>query len=118
MKPELDWIAKNWNFLKVRNVRTFNQTRLLNMLRIGDVPTTGKFYGRMEFLQNYSSYTSTGFNGSKKLLLRPFIDAPMPEPDIWAVYIDPKKYVFSEDGKITGLASCYESPVVVFKIDI
>ena len=108
-----DWVVKNWSFLNARKVIRLPMSRARNILRQEQALTTGKFYGRQEFIDELEQYSAVRYNGSRTLFLRPFISAPMPE-NVLAVYVDPKRYKFNEQNEITGLASTYEFPVYVF----
>lgn len=111
----LDWICKNWSFINARWVKRIPYNRLRRLLRDGTAPTSGKFYGTPEFFtSNAEEYGSTTCSGSTRLCLRPYVVAPMPEESVMAVFIDPKRYEFDEDGNITSLKSLYEVPVYVF----
>lgn len=109
-----DWIVRNWDFLKARKVVSIPMSRARNILREGQVLTTGKFYGNQEFIDQMDSYSAIRYNGTRTLFLRPFISAPMPE-GVLAVYVDPKRYNFDDNGIVTGLSSTYEFPIYVFK---
>lgn len=109
-----DWVVRNWDFLSARKIISIPMSRARNILRQDQVLTTGKFYGTEEFINQLDSYCSIRYNGTKTLFLRPYISAPMPK-GILAVYADPKRYKFGEDGLITGLSSTFEFPVYVFR---
>lgn len=109
-----DWVVRNWDFLKARKVVSIPMSRARNILREGQVLTTGKFYGNQEFIDQMDSYSAIRYNGTRTLFLRPFISAPMPE-GVLAVYVDPKRYNFDDNGIVTGLSSTYEFPIYVFK---
>lgn len=108
-----DWIVKNWDFLKSRKIISLPMSRAKNILKQEQALTTGKFYGKQEFIEELEQYSAIRYNGSKTLFLRPFISAPMPQ-GVEAVYVDPKRYKFNEQEEITGLASTYEFPVYIF----
>lgn len=108
-----DWVVRNWEFLSSRRIIPIPMSRAKNILRNSQVITTGKFYGTSEFLEELEDYSAIRYNGSRVLFLRPYISAPMPA-GVLAVYADPKRYKFGEDGIITGLDSTFELPVFVF----
>lgn len=110
-----DWVVVNWEFLSGRRVTEIPFERLKRILTDGSAPSTGKFYGVEDLYNRYSDSGSITHSGTRRLFLRPFISAPMPMENIKGVYIDPKKYRFDEDGKITGLDTLYEIPIFVFK---
>lgn len=109
-----DWIVRNWDFLKARKIVSIPMTRARNILQEDKVLTTGKFYGSSEFIDQMRGFSSIRYNGTMTLFLRPFISAPMPD-GVLAVYVDPKRYKFDEDGIITGLSSTYEFPIYIFR---
>lgn len=109
-----DWVVKNWSFLSARKIISLPMSRARNILRQEQALTTGKFYGRQEFIEELEQYSAVRYNGSRTLFLRPFISAPMPE-GVLAVYVDPKRYNFDDNGIVTGLSSTYEFPIYVFK---
>lgn len=110
-----DWILKNWAFLSGRRVKRIDRwSSLTDFLQDPDVPTTGKFYGTENFYAGQSVYGCITHKGSKRLCLRPYIPAPMPEEGIKAVFIDPKKYCFNDNDEIIGLDTLYESPIYIF----
>lgn len=114
---DIDWLQKNWTFISKRQVIYLSSDRLMRMIRDPNCPTQGKFWGRQSFIERYGAFVSSLPTGSKRLMLRPFIDAPLPADkvkNIEAMYIDPKKYTFNEQGEITALKCLYESPVYVF----
>lgn len=110
-----DFLVKGWSFLSARNYIELPERKLSVFLRDGRVPLSGRFYGTEEFFNSYPFYSSISFNGNRRLCMRPYIIAPMPEPSIKAIYIDAKRYTYSADGEITGLDTLYELPFVVFK---
>lgn len=109
---DLDWVVKNWDFLSARYIR--NIRNVTELIRQPQAPTTGKFYGTPDVFMDYGSLTATSPSGNKKMLLRPYIVAPMPD-GIKAVYIDPKRYKFDDAGNITALATTYEFPIFVLR---
>lgn len=111
---DTDWICKNWNFLEARWMKRINANHLHRLYRDGSAPTTGRFYGTPEFFDLHSSMGAVTHTGSKKLCLRPYVVAPMPNTTVKAVFIDPKKYEFDEAGNIKGQKSLYDVPVYVF----
>lgn len=119
MQIKEDWIVRNWDFLKARRMKEIVGWRFKNIFRFADAPTTAKFYGTEDFYQRYSSdFGCLTGTGSKRLALRPYINAPMPEQRIKAVFIDPKKYVFDEEGNIVGMDGCYEATIFIFTEDV
>lgn len=118
MTQSLDWIVKNWDFLSSRRVVEIPTIRFKKVFNRSDLPTSGKFFGTQGFIDSVSvaDFVAETRTGGYRVALRPFINAPMPNPEVQAVYIDPKRYKFDEQGFITGLDDCYELPIVVFKI--
>lgn len=108
----LDWIHKNWRFLQKRLIK---EVTLEQLVKDKETPTSGRFYGTEDFYKKYSYLGACGFDGSRKLMLRPYLVSSMPENGIQAIYIDFKKYRFNEDGLIVGLKSTYEVPIYIIK---
>ena len=115
---QVDWVVKNWEFLSSRRVVEIPTVRFKKVFQQPQIPTTGKFFGTQNFIDSpqVQDFAVISALGSQRLALRPFICAPMPEPEVQAVYADPKRYKFDEQGVIVGLNDCYELPIVVFKI--
>lgn len=113
---DLDFIVKNWDYLSKRRVREIPIEHCSRILRMPDTASNGKFFGTPDMFDRLSKYSSIGLNGSRRLFLRPYVIAPMPKDRIKAVFIDPKKYIFNEDGVITGVESCWE-PVIYILVD-
>lgn len=109
-----DWIVRNWNFLSARKTLEFSGANILRFIRNPQAPLTGKFYGTAEFYQENARYGCFGRLGTRRLFLRPYIIAPMPESHIKAVYIDPKRYCMDEEGVIKCLDTFYELPIFIF----
>lgn len=109
-----DWVAKNWAFLSQRQVIEIPTHQTRRFFQNSQVSTSAKFYGTTRFYQQNSFYGVVTAKGTRRLYLRPYIIAPMAKNWIQAVYIDPKKYTFDEQGNITGLESLYEAPIFVF----
>lgn len=110
-----DWIVRNWAFLSARRIKEFPVDRATRLFRESQAPLAGKFYGTEDFFNRYySNYGSIGNTGTRRLFLRPYIGAPMPENRIKAVYIDSKKYRIDDDGIIRGLDTLYELPIYIF----
>ena len=115
MQIKEDWIVKNWAFLKARRRMELREDRFSSLFTKAEAPTTGKFYGTQDFFDTYyRQYGAYTANGNKRLALRPYIVAPMPDRRIKAIFIDPKKYLFDKDGNITGLDGCYETTFFIF----
>lgn len=116
-KDEIEkvWLVKNWEFLLSRQTKVLPVNMLSKLFRDPKVTPSGKFYGTEEFLALYSPLSAVTANGIARLALRPYIFCEMPNSSIRAVYIDPKKYIFDEDGMIVGLSSLYENAVYIFK---
>lgn len=110
-----DFIARNWEFFSQRKHLDMDANRLLQLTRNGQVPLSGKFFGTVDFFENFPTLTAITASGSRRLLLKPYIVAPMPEPTIQAIYIDAKRYRFSADGVVEGLDTTYELPFVIFR---
>lgn len=118
MRLSKDWILKNWDFLSTRWIRKIHLKQPTNPIQVmlwnSDIPIDGKFYGTTYFLMHKAyPYHSESPTGTIRVLLRPYITAPLPE-GIQAVYINPKNYKFNDQSEITGLKSTYEQPIVVF----
>lgn len=110
-----DWVAKNWEFLKTRRIQVVRSYRFTqDFIRNPQVSTQGKFYGDSDYYEN-SPYKGSSMLGKPRLLLRPYIVAPTPEEGVRAVYIDPKKYEFNNNGVITKVADLYENVIFIFK---
>lgn len=110
-----DWIYNNWAFLSKRRTKVLPAGNLFKITNQRDVPSEGKFYGTEEFLRRYKAFSTLSYNNTPRLLLRPFVISEMPDKSIQAVFIDPKKYIFDEDGIITGTKSTFEIPIYIFK---
>lgn len=115
MKLEVDWVCRNWDFLSQRRHKILPAYRLGSFIRDGQAVSTGRFYGTPQFLDFARDYKSVTYAGTPRLFLRPYIIAPMPDEEVQAVYIDPKKYTINEEGLITGLDSTFESTIFIFK---
>lgn len=109
----LDFLAKNWSFFSHRRVREIPIEKCTRLLRMPDTATNGKFFGTSELFDRLSRFSSIGLNGSRRLFLRPYVVAPMPEERVKAVFIDPKKYDIDEDGNVTGVQDCWEPVIYV-----
>lgn len=107
-----DWVKDNWSFLSARPHKVITQNRLLSILT-ENASTAARFYGEEGLCLRYANFAHCTPKGQWTLLLRPFIKAAAPEPNIKAVYIDRKRYKFNAEGKIVGLDSLYEVPFYV-----
>lgn len=111
-----NWVKDNWAFLSARNKKFVCLRSLEKMMRDGEVPSNGRFYGSESVLRMYDSLSAVTSMGGRKLMLRPYIVCDTPSDVIACVYADRKQYKFDKDGKITGLSSLYEAPIYVVVI--
>lgn len=111
-----NWIKDNWQFLSRRHRVEVPACQMYKLLQDKEFPFTGKFYGTGEFWKDNSPYGGDRGN-VKSLLLRPYIISEMPEEDIVAIYIDPKRYKMDKNGKIEGTVTLWEFPIYIIKKD-
>lgn len=103
-------ITENWAYIQSK-AKVIKAHDIEQMFQDGDVPLNGKFYGKLAFLLLNKKWSGKSYKGTPRLFLRPFIYTDFEDADILCVYIDLKRYRFTEEGMVSDTK--YEAPIYI-----